>query len=299
MIQINSENCTGCLRCVNICPRGVLVAEKNSGKTIPAVSAIREDLCLECGHCTAICGENALQINMLNPEKFLPLNGSDITSDQVLALLKQRRSVRRYKNQEIPIKLLRQIIQACDCAPTGSGRPTTSVIIISSKNILRELSGHIYDFYEKLEKGLSNPVIRFFMKKRMGQNKLATLRDFVMPGMHWFIKWYRSGRNNEILRDCPVLMLFLSPVNEPVGSENCLITAFHAILMAQTLDVGTCFNDLIPPACNRTKEIRQLLEIPEDREVYAAVTLGLPKYRFKSVPPRKLYTVKHFYREAS
>lgn len=299
MIQIKNEHCTGCLRCVNICPRGILVAEKKDEKTIPEVSAERDDLCLECGHCVAICGEDAIHMDKLNPKRFRPLNGSNITSDQLLNLLKQRRSIRRYKNKEIPTEIIQQIIQACNCSPTGSGRPTTSVIIVSNTEILRELSGHIYDFYEKLEKGLSNPLVRFFIKKRIGRNKLTMLQNFVMPGMHWFIRWYRSGKKNEILRDCPTLMLFLSPVNEPVGAENCLITAFHAILMAQTLDVGTCLNDLIPPACNRKKEIRQLLEIPEGREVYASVTLGLPKYQFKSVPPRKLSTVKHFYREAS
>lgn len=294
MIQITNENCTGCLSCVDICPRGILIADKKNKQTHPAVSAKRDELCLECGHCVAICGNDAIQMDKLNSKEFLPLNEYRITSDQLLSLLKQRRSIRRYKNKKIPMELLQQIIHACNCAPTGSGRPTTSAVIIRDAELLEKLSVHIYNFYEKLEKSLNNPFARFFIRKRIGSIKLNTLQNFVMPGMHWFIKWYRSGRKNEVLRDCPALLLFLSPVNEPVGAENCLIAAFHAILMAQTLDIGTCLNDLIPPACNRKKEIRQLLEIPEDREVYASVTLGFPKYQFKTVPPRKLSAIKYF-----
>jgi nitroreductase len=88
-------------------------------------------------------------------------------------------------------------------------------------------------------------------------------------------------------------MLFHSPINEPVTAENCLIAAFHAILMAQVLGIGTCFNDLIPPACNRATKIRELLELPDDREVYASITMGYPKYKFNHIPPRKLAEVRY------
>ena len=85
-----------------------------------------------------------------------------------------------------------------------------------------------------------------------------------MPGMRWYIRWYREGKSNEILRDCPALLLFHSPIREPMGTENCLIIAFHALFMAEVLGIGTCFNDLIPPACNRVPEIRELLDLSED-----------------------------------
>jgi nitroreductase len=88
-------------------------------------------------------------------------------------------------------------------------------------------------------------------------------------------------------------MLFHNPINEPVAAENCLIAAYHAILMAETIGIGTCFNDLIPPACNRSPEIRDLLTLPPDREVYASITLGYPKYQFKRVPPRLIKQARY------
>jgi hypothetical protein len=114
-----------------------------------------------------------------------------------------------------------------------------------------------------------------------------------MPGMHWYIRWYEEGKSNEILRDCPALMLFHSPIFEPMGAENCLIAAFHAIMAAEVMRVGTCFNDLIPPMCNRVSEIRDLLSLPDDREVYAGVTMGYSKYQYKRIPPKKLAEVRY------
>ena len=154
-------------------------------------------------------------------------------------------------------------------------------------------SSLVHEMYERLEKDLKNPVARFIIKRRAGEKRFRTLQDFVMPGMHWYIRWYREGKSDEIMRDCPALMLFHSPIYEPVGAENCVIAAFHAVMMAHVLRIGICLNDLIPPACNSVPEIRKLLDLPDDREVYASTTIGYPKYEFKRVPPRKLAEVRY------
>lgn len=63
--------------------------------------------------------------------------------------------------------------------------------------------------------------------------------------------------------------------------------------MAQVMKIGACFNDLIPPMCNRVPEIRNLLNLSNDREVYSSITMGYPKYKFKRVVPRKLAEVRY------
>ena len=39
--------------------------------------------------------------------------------------------------------------------------------------------------------------------------------------------------------------------------------------------------------------IRKLLDLPDDREVYAGVTMGYPKYKFKRLAPRNLAEVRY------
>jgi nitroreductase len=189
--------------------------------------------------------------------------------------------------------MIDRIIDAAHSAPTGAGRSTTGVIVIDNPKTLATFSELVYQLYEGLEKNLKNPIARFFIKHKVGKKRIRTLQEFVMPGMHWYIRWYRAGESNEILRDCPALMLFHSPINEPVGAENCLVAAFHAIMMAQVLGIGTCFNDLIPPACSRVPEIRKLLGLPDDREVYASITMGYSKYKLNRIAPRELAEVRY------
>jgi nitroreductase len=269
------------------------VTIENDNKKTTMISSERIGLCMECGHCAAVCPNNAIQVEGLKSEEFAPFKELDIDDNQLLSLMKQRRSVRRYKDKPLPREIINRIIDAAHSSPTGTGRMTTGVIVIDNPKTLATFSELVYELYEGLEKNLKNPIARFMIKQKKGKKILRTLQDFVMPGMRWYIRWYREGKSNEILRDCPALMLFHSPIYEPMGAENCLIAAFHAIMMAQVMRVGTCFNDLIPPACNRVPEIRSLLGLPDDREVYASITMGYSKYQFKRIPPRKLAEVRY------
>jgi len=188
---------------------------------------------MECGHCAAICPNRAIQVECLNEKQFASVKEPEIDDNQFLSLIQQRRSVRRYKDKPVPREIINRIIDAAHSSPTGTGRMTTGVIVIDNWETLATFSELAYELYEGLEKNLKNPIARFFIKRKKGKKIIRTLQDFVMPGMHWYIRWYREGKSNEILRDCPGLMLFHSPIYEPMGAENCLIAAFHAIMMAR------------------------------------------------------------------
>ncbi len=292
-VRINQDLCNACGICTDVCPRHIPETVVQHDEKMIKISQERLDLCMQCGHCSAVCPSCAIQVEGLNDEKFVSVKELDIDDNQLLLLMKQRRSVRRYKDKPVPREMINRIIVAVHSAPTGTGRSTTGVIVIDNPQTLAAVSKLAYELYEGLEKNLKNPLARFFIKHKVGEKKVRTLQDFVMPGMRWYIRWYREGKSNEILRDCPALILFHSPTYEPVGGENCLIAAFHAIMMAQVIKIGTCFNDLIPPACNRVPKIRNLLGLPDDREVYACITLGYPKYQFKRIPQRKLAEVRY------
>jgi len=246
-----------------------------------------------CGQCEAVCPSGAIHVDIFSGKTFEPVKKTDLKENQLLDLLQQRRSVRRYKDEHISRNVLDRIIEAVHFAPTGTGSQSTGVIIIDNPEILKSLSAHFYALYRKLEKALKNPIARFIIQKKKGKKILGILQSFVMPGMHWYMKWCDEGRSNEILRDCPVLILFYSPNSEPMGEDNCTIAAYHATLMAEVLGVGTCFNHLIPPACNEDPEVKKMLNLPPNCDVYVSLTAGYPKYSFKKNIPRRLTEVRY------
>jgi nitroreductase/NAD-dependent dihydropyrimidine dehydrogenase PreA subunit len=293
MISIDKEKCTACGICGSICPRHIPETIKQGNTKETVISKERINLCMECGHCEAVCPSNAIHIDIFSGKPFEAVNKTNLTENQLLDLFKQRRSIRRYNNKSIPRDVLSRIISSANFAPTGTGKQSTGVIVIDNPDILKSLSEQFYSLYQKLEKALTNPIARFIIQRKKGKKILKTLQTFVMPGMHWYIKWYNEGRSNEILRDCPVLILFYSSNTEPMGEDNCTIAAYHAILMAELLGVGTCYNHLIPPACNEDPEVKRMLNLPANCDVYVSLTAGYPKYTFNKTIPRRLAEVRY------
>ena len=280
MIHINADTCKSCGLCGKVCPRHVTEVVAENGEKRTAVAAERAELCMSCGHCAAVCPTDSITVDGLDADAFDELVPMEISDGQLLTLMRQRRSVRRYKNQPLPRDVLDRIVEAVHASPTGAGTVSNGVIIVDHREAIETMMAHTYAMYEKLDRMLSSPIPRYFVKRKAGARSVGMLDRFVMPGMRWYIRWRKEGRGDEISRDCPALMLFWGPADEPMVEANCTLAAFHAILMAETLGVGTCFNHLIPSACNRSPELRAMLGLAEDAEVHAGVTMGYPAIKF-------------------
>jgi nitroreductase len=71
------------------------------------------------------------------------------------------------------------------------------------------------------------------------------------------------------------------------------MAAWQAVLMAESLGLGSCVNGLIPPACNKVPELRSLLGLPEGNEVHACLTLGWPKVKYRKTIRRHLAEARY------
>jgi nitroreductase/NAD-dependent dihydropyrimidine dehydrogenase PreA subunit len=294
MIEIDASRCNACGTCGRICPRYIpeTRARDGGGKTT-VVCEERRHLCMDCGQCAAVCQHDAIRVDGLSPDQFPPIQPHGIDADGLLSLMEQRRSVRRYKDAPVPRPVLDRIVEAAHRAPPAAGKPCVGVIIIDNPEKLRQLTRPAYELYGKLRKGLRSPIARIFIKRRVGARRIAQLERFVLPGFDWYDRWYREGKGDEIRRDSPAVMLFHAAIEEPSGDESCLIAALHAVFMAEALGVGTLINGLIPPACNRTPELRTLLGLPTDHEVYASLCLGYSKYQYRRAIRRRLQEVRY------
>lgn len=56
-LRLNSEKCTGCEMCIQVCVHGVL--EMNNG----TVRIVEKDACMECGACATNCPADAVTVN--------------------------------------------------------------------------------------------------------------------------------------------------------------------------------------------------------------------------------------------
>lgn len=72
------ENCTGCGRCVLICPVEAMSLVSANDPDQPKKKTIRlnMDICLGCGLCVRTCTENNLKLKSIDQRVITPLNGA-------------------------------------------------------------------------------------------------------------------------------------------------------------------------------------------------------------------------------
>jgi ferredoxin len=55
-LALDEERCTGCLRCLEVCPRAVLA------RAAKRVAIVDRDACIECGACARNCSAGAISV---------------------------------------------------------------------------------------------------------------------------------------------------------------------------------------------------------------------------------------------
>jgi nitroreductase len=102
---------------------------------------------------------------------------------------------------------------------------------------------------------------------------------------------YEEGRD-VITYGAPAAIFVHSPRVTPTPQTDCDCVMYPMMLMAHALGLGTCWNGYLSKAASGFKldtftALREMLELPDHHDVYAAATLGFPRVRLHSVPQRE------------
>ena len=128
---VDPARCTKCGLCELDCPSRII--EIPAGGT-PLIRSESEERCLRCQHCLAVCPTAAISILGRDPADSIPLAvGSFPTLEQMTRLVKGRRSVRQYKDQNVNPVLLQQLLTTLTNAPSGVNRMAVTFSVIDDK----------------------------------------------------------------------------------------------------------------------------------------------------------------------
>src|SRR5512138_2781635 len=113
--NVDAQKCTKCGQCVADCPPRIIAMADG----YPAIAPENEASCYRCQHCLAICPTGAVSILGLKPEASRPLAGNFPDPDRLEMLIKGRRSVRHYRDENLDPELLQHLLEVAWYAPTG------------------------------------------------------------------------------------------------------------------------------------------------------------------------------------
>jgi nitroreductase/NAD-dependent dihydropyrimidine dehydrogenase PreA subunit len=277
--EVIMETCTGCGLCMEVCPS--FVFELMDTKA----AVVRGDWCIGCGHCGAVCPEGAVRHEAVPLGKG-PRPGPKPATlpEQLMCLLRERRSVRNYRNKPVPKKVLERIIEAGRYAPTGTNSQNVRYVLLTTPEEIDRLRGMAIAFYERIFGLVRGRVGVFLLGLFAGRRIVENLRESLPKIEH--VKEVMTQGEDRLFYQAPVVMVVHAESWDTCSAFNCAVALFNCSLMAHTLGIGCCFNGYLEGAVNNDRKIKRWLGIPRDHRCYAAMTLGYQKTRYQRLVER-------------
>jgi nitroreductase/NAD-dependent dihydropyrimidine dehydrogenase PreA subunit len=254
MVNIDKSKCIGCSLCVNDCiANNITLSDGKAHVNGP---------CILCGHCVAICPENAVYIpeyDMADVEEYdRNLFGFDINN--LLHTIKFRRSIRQFEDKPVERDKMENILQAGRYTATGSNRQDCRFIMVSDG--LCEFKDIIWKHLENTDE--SSDIGKAFKN---------------------FVNMKKDGVDY-LFRDAKAVIYISakSTVDAALAAQNMELAA-----IAQGL--GILYNGFLVYAAKGNSEARKWLDT-EDTPVAVCMLVGYPRVTYQRTAPRKTADVR-------
>lgn len=255
-----NEKCIHCGKCIKDCMAKALEFDENK------VPVLNEERCIKCQHCLAVCPVGALSIFGKNPEDSATCD--NLPNDyEMLNLIKNRRSIRHYKNENIDPEKMQKLKDILNWTPTGVNNHGLHFAFIDDVEVMNDFRDLTNG---KLLRVLTNPALKNLAGK-FDRYKNAFLKG-----------------EDIIFRGAPHMLVVSAPVDAPCCDIDPVIALSYFELYAKSLNIGTCWCGIAYSVIKMFPDLCEYLEIPQNYKVGYAMLFGNPDVDYpRAVQPEE------------
>jgi len=174
-------------------------------------------------------------------------------------ILKLRRSIRNFQDRQVPLDIIKELINESILAPNSGNDQPWKFIIVNNKGLLKRMSDE--------------------SKKNM----LARIVDNPNDRANNYKKVLRNESFN-VFYNAPCLVIILGTKEFQNLYADCALAAGYFMMAATSRGLGTCWVNL--GAQIRDPKLLHELGVPEDCQIVAPIVVGYP-VKIPSVPKRR------------
>jgi nitroreductase len=175
--------------------------------------------------------------------------------DQIIDVIKRRRSIRAYETRSLPRETVISILEAAKYAPTARNLQQLEYKVITNKDLIKKISDRI----------------TVIVKREHPSFKMRDQHDFFY--------------------DAPLLIIITGPKDNAWIYSDAALAVQNIMLYATSIGLGTCFIGMAR-FIEKDEGLMHELNISNDRKIAAAVICGYPNEK-PAEKERKL-TVEFF-----
>lgn len=255
-LKIDEEKCIGCGLCKQVCVRDNI--------EIGDIAVELESNCFDCGQCSTLCPMNAIYLLAYEgqDDRILDYDMSDspISYEDMLQFYMQRRTVRWFKDEKISKNIFSKLMEAAYYSPNRQNIQDVEFVVVDEK--LDEFMQLVYDI-------ISVKKDEFFRIKDLG---------------NYLNDENRNPKRHPLLWEGHQLLLAFSE-----SKTDAVIAMTRVELMAYTLGLGGFHSLFINMAeeTNHEKLMKFFPEIEENKHMFAAFVIGIPRVKYLRTRPHK------------
>ncbi len=292
-VKIDKDLCTGCGVCIEICPYKAIELTDNRAEYILM------EQCFSCGHCQAVCPVEAVSMDELisdfNFSTFTELRGvvkpgAGKVADLV-ALMRSRRSYRRYRAETVPLNFLEDLVKIGTTAPSGTNSQSWGFSILPERNDVLMLGNLTADYYRNLNRQARNGILRFLVKL-FARDKLGIYyRSYYDSIAEALREWDEDGKDR-LFHGAAAAILVTGRRGASCPAEDALLATQNILLAAHAMGLGSCLIGFAVEAMRRSSSMKRAMEIDDSEEIYSVIALGYPDVKYHRPADRKTVVAK-------
>lgn len=188
--------------------------------------------------------------------------------NETLKVIKQRRSTRKFKSEQIKDSELQSIIEAGLYAPSANNRQSWNFTVIQNSELLKELNDASLETAQAVAKRFPDGPLK----------KLSAKGIF------------------DVFYEAPTVILVSGQDDAIAPQADCSAAMQNMSLAAESLGVGSCWNGIIQVLFKgeSAQQYKEKLRIPKGNTVHFALLLGYKEATSAKASARRENTVQYF-----
>lgn len=252
MVKIDIEKCIGCGKCVKTCCAHNIRLKNKKARVLL-------ENCILCGQCAAVCPREAVTISGYEE---IPVPQKEITRlnpDEVLDVIRFRRTVRQFQKKEIPQEALEQILEAGRLTHTAKNMQDVSFVVL-----------------DKEKDTIEQVAVRLFRKVKPFANLFMPMARNLKIEPHFFFF------------QAPIVIVILAK-----NKTNGILASQNMEFVAEANGLGVLFSGFFTICANISGKIKRALNIQKGKNVVATLVLGYPSVKYLRSAPREKLDVQY------
>ncbi len=253
--NVDEDRCTSCGLCAKDCPMGLIQGNP------PQVGQEQEAICVRCQHCMAICPTGAVSIEGRKPEdSFILSKDSFPPLEQMIQLVRGRRSIRQYQDKNVDPSLIQELLKATAYAPTGVNAQELTITVVDQKTVLGRIREQVLSRFARCAEEGRIPEPFGFLG--------AAPAAFFDRGI------------DMIFRGAPHMLLVSAPISTPSAQTDLAIALTTFELLATTAGLGAVWCGLLKIVLEIAPDLKPLLGLPTEGVHYYPMLFGYPAVNY-------------------